>query len=88
MKVAIYGRTSTSDKDQNPETQLLPLREFVKAQSWETYREYVDQVSATDLAHRTAWRQLLEDASRKRFDLLVDHFSCFHRLAHSMQVPM
>lgn len=71
MKVAIYGRTSTSDKDQNPETQLLPLREFVKAQNWETYGEYVDQVPATDLAHRTAWRQLLEAASRKKFDILL-----------------
>src|ERR671915_1682540 len=29
MKVTIYCRVSTSDKDQNPETQLLPLREFV-----------------------------------------------------------
>ena len=32
MRVAIYARVSTSDKDQNPETQLLPLREFVQAQ--------------------------------------------------------
>ena len=71
MKVAIYGRTSTSDKDQNPQTQLLPLREFVKDQNWETYHEYVDQVPATDLVHRTAWRQLLDDASKKRFDLLL-----------------
>lgn len=28
MRVGIYGRVSTSDKDQNPETQLIPLREF------------------------------------------------------------
>ena len=30
MKVSLYGRVSTSDKDQNLETQLLPLKEFVK----------------------------------------------------------
>jgi putative DNA-invertase from lambdoid prophage Rac len=71
MRVAIYGRVSTSDKDQNPETQLIPLREFVKAQNWEVSKEYVDQVSATDLVHRTSWRELLEDASKRRLDLLL-----------------
>src|SRR5512135_2639067 len=71
MRVAIYGRVSTSDKDQNPETQLIPLREFVKAQSWEVFREYVDQVSATDIVHRTSWRDLLSDASKRHFDLLL-----------------
>ena len=49
----------------------MPLREFVQSQSWETYREYIDLASATDLVHRTAWRELLDDASKKRFDLLL-----------------
>jgi putative DNA-invertase from lambdoid prophage Rac len=71
MRVGIYARVSTTDKDQNPQTQLLALREFVKAQGWETFREYVDQASATDLVHRTAWRELLDDASKIKFDLLV-----------------
>jgi putative DNA-invertase from lambdoid prophage Rac len=31
----------------------------------------VDYASATDLAHRTQWRQLLDDASRRKFDLLL-----------------
>jgi DNA invertase Pin-like site-specific DNA recombinase len=71
MKVALYARVSTSDKDQDPETQLVPLREFVSAQRWECYREYVDYAPATDLLHRLQWRQLLEDASKRRFDLLL-----------------
>jgi DNA invertase Pin-like site-specific DNA recombinase len=71
MRVALYGRVSTSDKDQNPQTQLIPLREFVKAQNWEIYREYIDQAPATDLVHRTAWRDLLTDASKRKFDLLL-----------------
>ena len=71
MKVGIYARVSTSDKEQDPMTQLLPLQEFVKAQGWETFNEYVDQAPATDLLHRTAWRELLDDASKKRFDLLL-----------------
>ncbi|MBI4311715.1 MAG: recombinase family protein [Chloroflexi bacterium] len=72
MKVAVYARVSTSDRDQNPETQLLPLRDFAQAQEgWSVFREYTDQAPATDLVHRTAWRELLEDASRRRFDLLL-----------------
>ncbi len=34
MRVALYARVSTADKEQNPDTQLLPLREFVTAQGW------------------------------------------------------
>ena len=72
MRVAVYARVSTSDKDQDPETQLIPLREFVAAQDgWTIYQEFVDQAPATDLAHRTAWRQLLDEASKKKFDLLL-----------------
>jgi DNA invertase Pin-like site-specific DNA recombinase len=71
MRVCLYARVSTSDKDQNPETQLLPLREFVRAQDWEIYREYTDKVPATDLAHRTSWRDILADASKRKFDLLL-----------------
>jgi DNA invertase Pin-like site-specific DNA recombinase len=71
MKVGIYGRVSTSDKDQNPETQLIVLREFVKAQSWDSFGEFVDYAPATDLVHREQWRQLLEAASKRHFDLLL-----------------
>ncbi|MDO8749767.1 MAG: recombinase family protein [Dehalococcoidia bacterium] len=71
MKVALYARVSTSDKEQDPETQLLALRDFVVRQGWQTFREYVDHAPATDLLHRTAWRELLSDASKRRFDLLL-----------------
>ncbi len=46
MKVAIYARVSTSDKEQDPETQLLPLRDFVEAQGWDTFRTYIDMAPA------------------------------------------
>ncbi|MDY6833406.1 MAG: recombinase family protein [Chloroflexota bacterium] len=71
MRVAIYARTSTSDKDQDPETQLIPLREFAGNQGWEVLREYVDQAPANDLAHRYAWRELLDDTSKRRIDLVL-----------------
>ena len=71
MRVSIYTRVSTSDKDQDVMTQLLPLREFVESQGWILYNEYSDQVSATDIAHRTGWRQMLFDASKRKFDLVI-----------------
>ncbi len=71
MRVAIYARVSTSDKEQNVETQLLPLRDFCQATGWKVYREYVDQAPANDLAHRIAWRQLLDDAAKRKFTVVL-----------------
>jgi len=70
-KVAVYGRVSTTDKGQNVETQLLPLRDFCKAQGWEIHKEYIDLASALDIAHRTAWRELLDDAAKKKFSVVL-----------------
>ncbi|HZA25030.1 MAG TPA: recombinase family protein [Dehalococcoidia bacterium] len=71
MKVALYARVSTSDKDQDPLTQLLPLRDFCSAQGWEIYREYVDYAPANDLAHRLQWRALLDDAAKRKFSIVL-----------------
>jgi len=71
VKVALYARVSTSDKEQNPDTQLLPLREFAAALGWMLAGEFIDYASATDLRGRTAWRRLLDDAARRRVDLIV-----------------
>jgi DNA invertase Pin-like site-specific DNA recombinase len=71
MRVGIYARVSTSDRDQNPETQLLPLREFCAAQGWQVTGEYVDHASATDLRGRRAWRRLLDVAAKRHVDLIL-----------------
>ncbi len=71
MKVALYARVSTSDKDQDPETQLMALRDYCQANDWEVVKEYVDRASARDLAHRTAWRELLEDCAKRRCKVVV-----------------
>ena len=65
-KVALYARVSTEDKEQDPLTQLLPLRDYCQGQGWVIYREYVDHASADDFARRTAWRMLLAEAASKR----------------------
>ena len=71
MKVALYARVSTSDRDQNTETQLVPLREFADVSGWVVYKEYIDTASANDLRNRKAWRQLLDDGARRRFEAVV-----------------
>lgn len=70
-KAALYARVSTSDKDQDPETQLMALRDFCATNGFEITREYVDHAPATDLYHRTAWRDLLDDAAKRRFKVLL-----------------
>ncbi len=63
MRIALYARVSTRNKDQNPETQLLRLRQFVSQHpDGQVAKTYIDQASANDLFHRTAWRNLQDDA--------------------------
>ncbi len=71
MRIALYARVSTSDKDQDPETQLLQLRDYCQAMGWEVHKEYVDKASARDIAHRKAWREMLDDAARRRFKCVL-----------------
>lgn len=71
MRVAIYGRVSTTDKGQNPETQLAPLREYAAAQGWTVAGEFVDHASATNLRKRPAWSEVLALASRRRVDAIL-----------------
>ena len=49
----------------------MPLREYAVAQECEVLGEYVDHAPATDLSRRVAWRELLDDASKRKFDLLL-----------------
>ncbi len=72
MRIALYARVSTRDKDQNPETQLLRLRQFVSQHpDWQVTKTYVDQASANDLLHRTAWKALQDDAIQHRLDAVL-----------------
>ena len=70
-RVAVYARVSTSDKEQDPETQLIALRDFCHANGWEVVGEYVDKASARDLAHRTEWRRLLDACAKRKFRIVV-----------------
>jgi DNA invertase Pin-like site-specific DNA recombinase len=71
MKVALYARVSTDDKEQNPDTQLFALRQFCQDAHAEIYREYVDKARAKDFRHRKSWAELLKDARVHKFDMVL-----------------
>ncbi|MBA7559154.1 hypothetical protein ES708_00768 [subsurface metagenome] len=71
MKVALYARVSTDDKEQNPETQLFALRNFCQDAGWEIYQEYIDYARAKDYKHRKAWQQLQKDARQHKFKVVL-----------------
>lgn len=71
MRPAIYLRVSTDDRGQTVENQRLPLLEYCQAQGWNDPTEYADEASATDLRGRKAWRRLLDDAARRKLDLVL-----------------
>jgi DNA invertase Pin-like site-specific DNA recombinase len=68
MKAALYARVSTVD--QEPENQLRELRRYVAARGWAP-GEYVDRGVSGVKDRRPALDQLLDDARRRRFDVLV-----------------
>ncbi len=67
-RAAIYARVSTLD--QEPENQLQELRRYVQARGW-TAVEYVDRGVSGAKDRRPALDALVQDARRRRFDVLV-----------------
>jgi DNA invertase Pin-like site-specific DNA recombinase len=68
--VVSYEMVSTEDKGQDPEVQLVPMREFAAARGWIS-AEYVDFAPASDLRGRREWRRLLDDARLGRIELVM-----------------
>jgi DNA invertase Pin-like site-specific DNA recombinase len=84
MKVALYARVSLDETDkkdrryQDPENQLLALRDFCKAMGYEIVEEYIDKMSGANPA-RPLFRKMMHDAMLRRFSGIVvwklDRFS-------------
>jgi hypothetical protein len=69
------ARVSTGE--QNPEAQLFALREYASRRRFSIFKEYVDHVSGHVERRRAkrrndrAYRELMEDASRRSFDCVL-----------------
>jgi len=71
MRVGVYARVSTTDKGQDPELQLGPLREFAQARGWTIYQEYVDHGVSGATERRAALDDLLHAARRREVDVIL-----------------
>jgi DNA invertase Pin-like site-specific DNA recombinase len=69
-RVAIYARVSTVDKGQDPETQLLVLREYAERWEFTLIGEYIDYAGGTR-DDRPQYRTLLETARKRQVDVVL-----------------
>jgi len=70
LRVALYARVSRYDKEQDPENQLIKLRDFARSHGWDIYQEYVDFASGAN-TNRSSFNKMLKDARSHRFDSVV-----------------
>lgn len=76
-RVIIYARVST--KEQNPEMQLLDLREYAGARKFTVVREYIDIASGRK-DDRMNYQKMLNDVRKRKADVvLVWKFDRFAR---------
>ena len=70
-RAAIYGRVST--KAQDTENQLRELRKVAKRHGWKVSHKYIDHgiSGAKGRDHRPEYDQMLNDAVRKEFDVIM-----------------
>jgi DNA invertase Pin-like site-specific DNA recombinase len=86
MRVALYARVSTDDKGQDPENQLMQLREWCARSGHEITREYVEHESGRKgVDQRKAFAAMFEDASRRKFDCVL--FWALDRFSREGMVP-
>jgi len=79
-RAALYMRVSTVD--QHPETQLHDLRGLAAQRGFQIVEEYTDRISGAK-AKRPGLDQLLADASRGKFDVVM--VWAFDRMARSVR---
>jgi DNA invertase Pin-like site-specific DNA recombinase len=69
-RAAIYARVSTDDRNQDPETQLVPLREYAERRGFAVAGEFVDYASGTSGA-RTNYKRLLDTVRKRQADVVL-----------------
>src|SRR5688572_26760651 len=81
-RAAIYARVSTKNNSQNPETQLVALREYVQNRGWALLGEpYVDHGFSGSKDRRPQLDRLMKDARTRKLDVVI--VARFDRFARS-----
>ena len=89
QRVALYARISTKNHGQDPETQLVPLREYANARGFYIVEEYVDVGVSGARQRRPALDRLMREARYRRFDvILVARFDRFARSAKHLVLAL
>src|SRR4030095_10356751 len=79
-RAALYARVSTKNNGQNPDTQLVALREYVSNRVWEWAGEYVDHGVSGSKDSRPQLDRLMRDAKARKLDaVIVARFDRFAR---------
>ncbi len=70
LRVALYARVSTLDKGQDPETQLIQLREYANKRNFQIMGEFIDFASGTS-EERKQYKQMMEAAKKRKLDVVL-----------------
>ncbi len=68
-RIAIYARVSTDR--QSTESQLNTLREYIEKREWNLFKEYIDEGFTGSNTKRPAFKEMMADAKKRRFDVLL-----------------
>ena len=71
VRAAIYARCSTLDKGQDPELQLVPLREYCQRRGFAIDDEYVDNGISGTKDHRPQLDRLMDAARKRQIDMII-----------------
>ena len=69
-RVAIYARVSTFEKGQDPETQLIQLREYVERRGFELVDTFTDYASGKT-EKREQYQAMLELVRKRKIDVVL-----------------
>lgn len=69
-RVAIYARVSTFEKGQDPETQLIQLREYVDRRGFELVDTFTDYASGKT-ENREQYQAMLELVRKRKIDVVL-----------------
>jgi DNA invertase Pin-like site-specific DNA recombinase len=70
LRVALYARVSTLDKGQDPETQLIQLREYAQKRNFEISGEFIDYASGTS-EERKQYKLMMDAAKKRKIDVVL-----------------
>ena len=69
-RAAIYARVSTLEKGQDPQIQLLELRQYAQRRGFEITQEYIDYASGKD-DKRKQYQAMMDAARKRKIDVVL-----------------